>query len=79
MTIGRSRKCDITINDPFLSAEHIQFIAEDEKNSFLLKDMGTTNGTLVNGDKLRKEAASLKDGDKISIGQLDFLYVSNVK
>jgi peptide/nickel transport system permease protein len=49
------------------------FAAAGDTLYHLLK---STNGTLVNGDRLMEAPVGLKDGDRIHLGQLDFLYVS---
>ena len=73
LTIGRSKKNQIIINDPFLSTQHARFVHEED--SYLLQDLQSTNGTYVNGDRVGKEPALLKNGDRVSIGQTDFLFV----
>jgi pSer/pThr/pTyr-binding forkhead associated (FHA) protein len=74
--IGRKGKNDIAIKDPFLSGKHASIIEKDGK--YLLDDVGSTNGTFLNGIRLRPKegTAILKDGDRIHLGQIDFLFVS---
>jgi pSer/pThr/pTyr-binding forkhead associated (FHA) protein len=74
MTIGRDSGNNITINDSFLSERHAMFMRQDR--SYFIKDLGSTNGTFVNSEKLDDTPVQLIDGDKIQIGQLDLLYVS---
>ena len=51
MVLGRSSKCDILIEDvDGVSREHCVFIREDD--TWYLEDMGTTNGTKLNKDKI---------------------------
>jgi len=73
MELGRSNKNDIVIKDPYVSGKHIKFIMKDGK--VLVQDMGSTNGSFVNGKRLGSDPVYLEDGDKIHIGQMDFLYV----
>ncbi|MCR4436546.1 MAG: FHA domain-containing protein [Clostridiales bacterium] len=73
-TIGRSRGNSIHIEDPFLSGRHA--ILTKKGGSFYIQDVGSTNGTELNGTRLGTEPVLLKDGDRIHAGQLDFLYVS---
>lgn len=75
--IGRSSKCDIAIFDPFLSSEHAQLIKED--GLFYVEDLDSTNGTFVNGDRIDKAPVPLNNGDKISLGQVDFLFVGDTQ
>ena len=72
-TVGRSPKCTITINDPFLSQRHGRIFEVD--GSFYLEDCDSTNGTFLNGEALSNEATELYDGDKVSFGNLHFLFV----
>ncbi|NLD46674.1 MAG: FHA domain-containing protein [Clostridiaceae bacterium] len=77
LTIGRAMGNRITIADPFLSGQHAVFDISD--GSCSLKDLGSTNGTFVNGKKLENAPVVLNDGDRIRIGQLDFIYVAGLE
>jgi hypothetical protein len=72
--IGRSVKSSIIINDPYMSTRHARFSFKDGK--YFIEDLGSTNGTLVNGKYVKNITQPLKDGDKIRIGQVDFLFVN---
>ena len=72
-TIGRSAKNNIDIQDPFMSSEHAAIMHED--NGYFLKDIGSTNGTYVNSNKVQYSSVQLKNGDKVQFGQLNFLFV----
>ncbi len=63
--IGRSSECDIHVEDQDASRQHaaIQPIGDE----YYLRDMGSTNGTLVNGQSVEKKI--LRHGDKIAIGK----------
>jgi len=76
-TIGRSKKCDIVIADPFLSSEHLKVTSEN--GTYYIEDLNSTNGTFLNGHRIGGQPVELKNGDKISIGQMDFLFVSSSK
>lgn len=65
LAIGRSQYNNITINDSFVSHEHA--CVSRSKDSYLLADLNSTNGTLVNGQQIKEETV-LKDGDLIQIG-----------
>ncbi len=71
--IGRSNKNGIVINDPYISSRHARFIVRDGK--YYIEDQGSTNGTLVNGMAAGRKEVCLNDGDKVHMGQLDFLFV----
>ncbi len=71
--IGRSKKCSIFINDNFMSHSHSRIFKEDD--GFFIEDLGSTNGTMLNGKAVKEEALELLDGDKICIGQVEFLFL----
>ena len=64
--IGRGRRADLVIVEPTISREHASLCFEDE--NFFVLDLGSTNGTHVNGE--RTDRQQLKDGDEIQIGKL---------
>ena len=65
-TIGRASLNQIVIDDPAVSAQHA--ILARVADSYRLKDLNSTNGTLVNGVSITD--AELKDGDKIRFGSV---------
>jgi hypothetical protein len=68
--VGRALgKADFATQDKFMSGAH--FAVECGSQSCGIKDLGSRNGTLLNGEKL--SAAVLHDGDKIFAGQSDFV------
>ncbi len=75
--LGRNRDNSISIQDPFLSGAHASIREKDGVH--FIKDMGSTNGTFVNGLRLEDSETALKDGDRIHAGTLDFLYVGGVR
>lgn len=74
LTIGRAQGNGITVADPFLSGKHAAFTCKD--GVCTIEDLKSTNGILVNGSKLTEAPVALSDGDRIHIGQLDFLFVA---
>lgn len=76
-TFGRGNKNSIEIQDPFMSDEHASL--DFEENGYFLKDIGSTNGTFVNNNKILYSSVKLKNGDKIQFGQLNFLFVDEDK
>lgn len=71
-TIGRRQGAnDIVIPDPYCSGRHAELAVEDGK--FVLTDVGSTNGTQVNGVKLEHNAPrDVVPGDEITFGQAVF-------
>jgi hypothetical protein len=64
-TIGRHSENDLCIPDPGLSRDHLRI--EREGNAIKIRDMGSSNGTELNGTRLN-EPAYLNDGDVITLG-----------
>ncbi len=71
--IGRGKKCSISIPDKYLSTKNSRIFKSSGK--FYLEDLESTNGTYLNGEALSDTAVELLDGDKISIGRINFLFV----
>jgi hypothetical protein len=70
-TLGRSDSADIHVEDPFASSVHARIFG---RNGFMyVEDMGSTNGTYLNGRQLRKPE-QLKPADKIRIGDSEYAY-----
>lgn len=72
-TIGRREgDNDIVVPDPYCSGRHADLAFEDGR--FTITDIGSTNGTLVNGVKLDADAPrELTDGDEITLGRMAFV------
>ena len=65
-TIGRSSLNDLPIADKMLSRQHAR-IVRDGNGGLTIEDMGSRNGTFVNGEKLTA-VLPLKSGDRITVG-----------
>jgi pSer/pThr/pTyr-binding forkhead associated (FHA) protein len=65
--IGRGRGADAILADATISRAHAA-IGFDAAEGFFVQDLGSTNGTLLNGE--RQKRGALKDGDLIQIGVL---------
>lgn len=70
--IGRHPQNHIVIEDPSVSRLHA--IISQEKDMLMVKDAGSTNGTMVNGVSL--QSTQLNEGDILSIGKNHHLRVS---
>jgi pSer/pThr/pTyr-binding forkhead associated (FHA) protein len=67
--LGRGPECKIRFNSDWVSRQHC--LLRVTRNQVLLRDLGSRNGTLVNGQLLGEEQA-LGDGDQIQIGPVVF-------
>jgi Protein of unknown function (DUF3662)/FHA domain len=63
--IGRSRDCDVTVEDPNISRHHAEI--RPSGGSWIVRDLGSTNGVKVNGRRIQGPQ-SLKPGDVIELG-----------
>jgi pSer/pThr/pTyr-binding forkhead associated (FHA) protein len=64
--VGRGVACRIRFNDPSVSREHLKFHVEGD--TLTVEDLGSSNGTLVNGDPISSQRR-LRHGDVIRIGR----------
>jgi hypothetical protein len=65
VSIGRLPECDIAVTDPNVSRKHAEI--RRHGNDYVVVDLGSTNGTRVNGTWVNGERR-LHDGDEISVG-----------
>ncbi|MGE3316783.1 MAG: FHA domain-containing protein [Planctomycetaceae bacterium] len=67
--IGREQDCQLRPNSELVSRHHCVINIDDF--TVRLRDLGSTNGTFVNGNRVRGEV-TLKAGDRVRVGKLDF-------
>ena len=67
--IGREQDCHLRPNSDLVSRHHCVFTVDDY--AIRLRDLGSTNGTFVNGERLQGQVV-LKAGDHVSVGKLSF-------
>jgi hypothetical protein len=70
MTIGRSRDCEIVIDDPNVSRRHAEIRKTIE--GWMIVDLGSTNGVKINGRRVHEEV--LSPGDEITLGLIRLEY-----
>ncbi len=68
LTLGRGKDADVQIMDTEISRIHCAIRIWE--GDFIIKDLGSTNGSYVNG--VRVDLAKLKDGDQVRIGNTVF-------
>ena len=69
-TMGRATRADFVVDTPLASRVHCRF-SVSEADELEVEDLGSTNGTLVNGQKVEK--AVLHDGDTVTVGRVQFV------
>lgn len=72
--IGRSSRCDVRIKHPGISSEHA--VIRQLPSSAILEDLGSTNGTRVNGKRI--EVHTLRHGDQIGVGRESLMYFAEL-
>ena len=70
-TMGRSDSSEIPVDDPFASSAHARIFSREE--FMYIEDMGSTNGTYLNGRQLRG-SERLKTADVVRIGDSEYRY-----
>jgi predicted component of type VI protein secretion system len=70
LSLGRAPENDISVDDPEMSRRHAVF--KRSREGCAVEDMGTSNGTLVNGQAAAR--AVLKHGDVVKIGEVEITY-----
>ena len=74
-TVGASEEADFVVKDPRVSSQHFKIRINGHLYSLL--DLGSTNGTLVNGNLSTKTPIRLKNFDEIQAGRTRFLFIAN--
>ena len=75
MTIlGRDDSADIILDDPGISRRHSELRVTTDGPHFVstVRDLGSTNGTFVNGERITSE--HLRDGDRITVGRTSITF-----
>jgi pSer/pThr/pTyr-binding forkhead associated (FHA) protein len=64
--LGRSDEADVLLDDPYASEFHMRLMANE--NGLVLHDLGSTNGTYVNGRRVTAPT-TLRRGDSVQVGK----------
>jgi two-component system, cell cycle response regulator len=78
LVVGRAPDVDIPIDDLGISRHHITLITDETK--VILRDLGSTNGTFVNGTRVTER--ELQDGDKVQVSSstiIKFAYQDQIE
>jgi hypothetical protein len=66
VVIGRLPECTVVLSDPNVSRRHAEVVRLERGDGVVVRDLGSTNGTRVNGVPVREQ--QLADGDEITVG-----------
>ncbi len=70
-SVGRSEENDIIIADPNVSRRHARLVRSE--NGFVVEDLGSTNGTLLDGAPIERER--IESGDELTFGGINARFV----
>jgi two-component system, cell cycle response regulator len=73
LVIGRGAECDLALQDDGVSRRHAKLV-QYANGAIMVKDLGSTNGTFVNGRPVT--TTTLEDGDRIQLGSITILKFS---
>jgi pSer/pThr/pTyr-binding forkhead associated (FHA) protein len=69
--IGRSKRCNLPVDEDLVSREHAAIVPAD--GGYWIEDLGSRNGTRVNGNKIARRQR-LQTGDSVAIGSVEILF-----
>jgi hypothetical protein len=75
LTVGRLGDNDVQVEDGSVSSRHAEIVAQD--GSAVLRDLGSTNGTFLNGEQVTGEVA-VNEGDEIYFGSVRSVFMEPV-
>ena len=70
VVLGRSKDCDVQVEDANVSRRHAEL--RREGGAWWLVDLDSTNGTELNGKRVKR--SKLDDGDTITLGATDLVF-----
>lgn len=73
LVLGRGSECDLRVVDRWVSRCHCEIARNNQ--SIIVRDLGSRNGTLVNGRHI--SVTSLNPGDKLTVGMTSFVVFPN--
>ncbi|HEX75185.1 MAG TPA: FHA domain-containing protein [Dehalococcoidia bacterium] len=77
VTIGRSQDNDVVLSHPAVSRKHARIVRHDPERTYVIEDLGSSNGTFVNGERVVR-LKRLNPGDIIRVGPVKLVYTVEV-
>jgi pSer/pThr/pTyr-binding forkhead associated (FHA) protein len=75
VVVGRAPPAAVMLEDDSLSRKHAE-VERNPRGAVFLRDLGSSNGTLVNGERIGQEPVELTPGDIIQFGMVEVVYES---
>jgi hypothetical protein len=75
LMIGRLPDCDLVLDEGSVSKQHAVLKWNEAERRCTVKDLGSRNGTFLNGTLTMQREVTLRDGDILSIGYVQFWYL----
>jgi pSer/pThr/pTyr-binding forkhead associated (FHA) protein len=73
VTVGRHPDSDVFLDDITVSRRHVELSTSN--TGHVIRDVGSLNGTYLNGERLGDSEVSLTNGDELQIGKFKLLYL----
>ena len=73
LTVGRHPDSDIFLDDITVSRRHVEL--DQGSTGYVLREVGSLNGTYLNGERLAENETLLTNGDELQIGKFKLLYL----
>jgi FHA domain len=75
LTVGRQPDSDLVLDDPSVSKKHALLRWDAENQRCTIQDLGSTNGTMLNASVRLRRETTLKDGDILSFGEVQYWFL----
>jgi hypothetical protein len=75
LTVGRQPDNDLVLDDPSVSKKHALLRWDAENQRCTIQDLGSTNGTFLNASVRLRRETTLKDGDILSFGEVQYWFL----
>lgn len=76
MRIGRGEECDLRLHSATLSRRHAELDARNGR--YRVRDAGSANGTVINGEHVGTRWYTLRDGDLLQLGEIELVFHAGV-